>query len=105
MSRKSDRDAPLDEATLRALRAAGDLLPTSEAEVESAEASLPELELPPGLQRYRPRSPASSNVQRLPERPQRLRRVLGYGVVAAAGAAAAVVALSVGHPTPPAPVT
>jgi hypothetical protein len=105
MSRSSDRDAPLDEATLRALRAAGDLLPTSVAEVESAEAGLPELELPPGLQSYRGRPRSIDNARQLREPPRRSRQVLAYGIAAVAGAAAAAAALSFGRPLPPAPAT
>jgi hypothetical protein len=70
MSRAHDDDpSRLDDGTWRALKASDDLLPTTEAEVERAEAALPELELPAGLRRYRPREGTSSNVVALEPNP------------------------------------
>jgi hypothetical protein len=89
---RPDEDSPLDAATERALRDADDLIPTTDAEVERAEARLDaSLELPPGLRSYRARpSPA-----RAP------RRVGSHVAVAALGALAAGTAM---HFTKPAPV-
>ena len=85
MSPKPDDESPLDESTLRALRAAGDLLPTSEAEVEQAEATLPEVGLPASLQRYRSAEKPGSNVAPLAVKS----RFPAYAMAAAAGALAA----------------
>jgi hypothetical protein len=100
----SERDdsTPLDDVTLRALRQQGDLVPTTEAEVERAEASLlAELELPEGLQTYRPRSSVPEGVPRLPQR----RALAGYAVAAALGGLAAAGALSWLRPVAPTTVT
>lgn len=76
---------PLDAATRRALRENDDLIPTSEAEVERAEAALrSDLELPERLRHYRERSPAP--VRRSP-------RAIGYVATAALGAAIAASAV------------
>ena len=102
MSRPDD-DALLDDATLRALRASGDLVPTNENEVEQAEAALSsELELPEGLQSYRPRPAVASNVRRAR---QRRPAVLGYAITAALGALAAAAALDVVRQPATLPVT
>lgn len=92
-------DSPLDDATWRALRESDDLVPTSEAEVERAEASLsPALQLPPRLQSYR--DPVAS--RRAAPAP---RRSLRYVAAAALGAAAAAAALLWRQQPPPTPVT
>ena len=102
MSTRSDDDAPLDDGTWRALKASDDLLPTSDAEVERAEALLaPELELPESLQRYRPRPTAPSGVTQLPTKP----RYPGYAAAAAFGALAAAAALILLRPPATVPVT
>lgn len=89
----------LDDATLRALRENDDLLPTTEAEVERAERSLPDLELPSSLQQYRPRAAAPSNVRALPSKS-------GYVLAAVIGALAAAAALLLWYQRPTAvPVT
>ncbi|HYQ16606.1 MAG TPA: hypothetical protein VEQ58_12635 [Polyangiaceae bacterium] len=94
-----DRDEPkLDLATLRALCARDDLLPTTEAEVERAEGSLPELELPERLRRYRaPQTPQT------PQSTPRRTSPLGYVVALGVGAlvAAAATALWLRAPQPP----
>jgi hypothetical protein len=90
MSPKLDDESPLDDGTLRALRASDDLVPTSEAEVERAEAALPELELPAGLRSYRPRKEQRGNVTALAAR----QGFTGYAVAATLGALAAAAALS-----------
>ena len=89
MTRHPDDESPLDDRSLRALRDADDLVPTSEAAVERAEALLADVELPASLLNYRGREQPSSNVKRLPRKP----RVAGYAVAAALGAAAAAAAL------------
>lgn len=102
MSRSHDDDAsPLDDGAWRALRASDDLLPTSEAEVERAEAALPDLELPEGLRQYRPRPAASGNVTPLARKPP----VAGYALAAALGALAAAAALAWLRPPATTPVT
>jgi len=88
MSRQHDEESPLDDGIWRALRAGDDLLPSSEAEVERAEASLPDVELPDGLRQYQPRAGAN-NVAQLAPKP----RLAGYAVAAALGALAAAAAL------------
>lgn len=101
MSRQHDDDeSPLDDGTWRALRASDDLLPTSEAEVERAEASLPEVQLPAGLRHYQPRTGAS-NVTQLAGKP----RFAGYAAAAALGALAAAAALVWLRPPAALPVT
>lgn len=101
MTRSPDDDSPLDAATWRALKANDELMPTSEAEVERAEAALPpELELPASLRSYRPRAERADNVRQLPARP----RFVGYALAMAVGAAAAV-ALSSWLRPPVTPVT
>jgi hypothetical protein len=103
MSRDTEDERALDEAMLRALRESGDLLPTSEAEVERAEGALPEaLELPEGLRRYAGRPSHSANAQRSPRKPQAF---AGYVVATAFGALAAGAALSWFRPAAPTPVT
>src|SRR5262245_18586692 len=97
MTRDHD-DVRLDDATLRALRASGDLLPTSEAEVERAESSFQELELPERLRSYQPRSRQASQ-------PRRPSRALGYVTALGLGALAAAGALLWRRPAPPARVT
>ena len=103
MTRDHDDDRALDEATRRALGASDDLVPTSEAEVERAEAALSdELELPESLRSYRGREPLALNVRSLRRQPQHLG---AYAVAAALGALAAAAALSWLRPPPPLPVT
>ena len=95
MTTRSDDDAPLDDNTWRALQASGDLLPTSEGEVERAEATAPaDLELPERLRAYRPRAGAPVTVRQLPAR----RRYVTYAACAALGALAASAALSLLSP-------
>lgn len=101
MSRTPDDESPLDDDTLRALRDGNDLLPTTEAEVERAEAMLADVQLPEGVQQYRPRSVAGSNVA--PLRPKR--SVAGYALAAGLGALAAAAALVWLRPTATVPVT
>ena len=101
MSRDRHDDEPgLDASTLRALRDADDLIPTSEAEVERAEAALEgDLELPEGLRDYSlPAARAPSNVKKLP---QQRSRVLTHSVAVGLGALAAGLALSWLRPEPP----
>jgi hypothetical protein len=103
MSRPDD-ETPLDAATLRALRDAGELIPTNEAEVEQAERTLPELELPASLRRYEPREPhASSRVRHLASR--RTARAASHLAVAALAALAAGLAVYWSRPTPVLPAT
>jgi hypothetical protein len=84
-------DSRLSEPTLRALREGDDLLPTTEAEVERAEALLSgDVSLPPGLRHYRTREPA--------KRSNGLLAALG-------GAAAAAAALTWARPPAPLSVT
>jgi hypothetical protein len=100
MSHRPDDDAPLDAATLRALADADDLVPTTEAEVQRAEGSLPDdLELPAGLRQYRPRA-EPSNVRRLEPR----RRIWTHAAALALGGAAVAAAMTL-VPSPPPPVT
>ena len=102
MSRHDDDDqSRLDDGTWRALKAGDDLLPTTEAEVERAEAALPELELPAGLRRYRPRESTTNNVAALTRKP----RVAGYALAAALGGLAAASALAWLRPAAVTPVT
>jgi hypothetical protein len=83
-----DQDDPrLDDATLRALRASGDLVPTTEAEVERAEGLLPELALPERLLDYQPRPLLVGEPRRARAKP------LSYVAAAALGALAAAAAL------------
>ncbi len=103
-------DAPLDAALRRALRENDDLIPTSDAEVERAEAALEDdVQLPERLRSYR--EPAPARAQRRP-------RAVGYvgaGFVGAAIAAAALLWLrqpdvplvtsAGGELVPPRPVT
>jgi hypothetical protein len=99
MSPKLDDESPLDDGTWRALGAADDLIPTSPAEVERAEASLTELELPESLRSYR--APTSAKLAALPTKP----RFVGYALASAGGALAAAAALLWLRPTPTPPVT
>lgn len=102
MSRPHDDDeSGIDGGTWRALKAGDDLLPTSEAEVERAEAALGELELPAGLRRYRPRESSASKVVPLASKP----RVAGYALAAALGGLAAAAALAWLKPVAVTPVT
>jgi hypothetical protein len=101
MSRPDDDQSRLDDRTWRALKASDDLLPTSEAEVERAEATLPELELPTGLRSYRPRESAASRVTPLAHEP----RLAGYALAAGLGALAAAAALAWLRPAGVTPVT
>ena len=95
MSRPDD-DRPLDAASERALRDADDLIPTTEAEVERAEAHLNEdLELPPGLRHYRGRAAAVPAP----------RRVTSHVAVAALAALAAGTAVHFSKPAPVPPAT
>jgi len=103
MTRDHDDERTLDDRALDALRESDDLVPTSEAEVERAEASLPaELELPKGLQSYRRREPATGNVRSHRREPRHLG---AYAIAAALGALAAGAALSWLRPAGPTPVT
>lgn len=108
MSQKPEDESPLDEGTLRALRASDDLVPTSEAEVERAEAALPELELPASLKSW---SPTHGTNRVREERPRNVRplagkpRFVGYAAAAALGALAAAAALLWRPPTATPPVT
>jgi hypothetical protein len=101
MSRDPDEDETgLDARTLRALRDADDLVPTSEAEVERAEAQLSDdLELPPSLQQYRSRGAQPDNVRALPSKRGSW---LTHSAAVALGALAAAFALWWLR-TPPAP--
>ena len=101
MSYKLDDESPLDDEMVRALRASDDLVPTSESEVERAEATLPDLELPARLKSYRRRESRPSNVAPLAGKP----RVAGYALAAACGALAAAAAVAWLRPTPAPPVT
>lgn len=101
MSHQPDDESPLDDRSLRALRAAGDLIPISEAEVERAEALLADMELPTGLLDYRGREQATSNVTRVRTKP----RVAGYALAAALGALAAAAAFAWLRPPAATPVT
>lgn len=108
MSHKLDDESPLDEGTFRALRASDDLVPTSEAEVERAEAALPDLELPARLKSWSSlqgsnaaRERVGGNVKPLAAKP----RFLGYAAAATFGALAAAAALVWLRPAPSAPVT
>lgn len=108
MSPKLDDNSPLDDDTLRALRAGDDLIPTSEAEVARAEASLPDLELPASLKSWSPTQGANAtrerqhgNVRPLARKP----RFVGYMAAATFGALAAAAALAWLRPVPTAPVT
>lgn len=85
-------DSRLSSATLRALRESDDLVPTTAAEVERAEAFLAEdVPLPHGLLRFR-----------APAAPKKRAHPLGYVAAALAGAAAAaVVVSSFSKPAPP----
>ncbi len=101
MSHKRDDESPLEHGTFEALRASDDLVPTSEAEVERAEAALPDLELPAGLERYRPREKQPRNLQSPVIKP----RFVGYALAATLGALAAAAALAWLRPPPTSPVT
>jgi hypothetical protein len=95
-------DDLLDDATLRALRAADDLIPTSEAEVGRAEALLPDdLELPEGLRLYQPPARQTDNVRPLNERRGSKLGYAGAAVVGAAAAAAAAFSLRPSAPSTP----
>jgi hypothetical protein len=103
MSRIPDDESSLelDDATLRALRASDDLVPTTPAEVERAEATLADLELPENLQQYRPRATTTRNAaQPRPKRP-----LAGYAVAAGLGALAAAAAFVWFRPAVSVPVT
>lgn len=99
MSSKLDDESPLDEGTLRALRAADDLVPISAAEVERAEAALLDQDLPASLRSYRPK--ARSEVSTQAKKP----RFVGYAAAALGGALAAAAALLWLRPSPTTPVT
>lgn len=96
-------DAPLDSATLRALKDSDDLVPTSEAEVRRAEQALPDdIELPESLRSFRPRlAEGPSNVRHLPSKP----RVASHVLAATLGALAAAGAVLWLRPAGPPPVT
>lgn len=100
MSSHPEDDAPLDDRTWRALKASDDLVPTSQAEVERAEATI-ELELPDRLRHYRAHETAPSSVRPRPVRP----RYAGYAAAAGLGALAAAAALLLLHPPAAPPVT
>jgi hypothetical protein len=105
MSRDRNDDEPgLDASTLRALRDADDLIPTTDAEVERAEATLSDdLELPQGLRSYEPpASRAPDNVRKLP---QQRPRWLTHSAAAGLGALAAGLAFWWLRPEPVTPVT
>jgi hypothetical protein len=101
MSRPQDDESRLDDGTWRALKAGDCLLPTTEAEVERAEAALPELALPAGLRRYRPREGSPNDLVPLAPKP----RVAGYALAAALGALAAAATFAWLRPATPTPVT
>lgn len=103
MSRPDD-ETSLDAATLRALRDAGDLIPTSEAEVERAERALPELELPASLRGYRPHASDAAPKPRILHA-KRAARVASHVAVAALGALAAGLAVYWSRPAPIVPAT
>jgi len=108
MSNKADDESPLDDETFRALRANDDLLPTSEAEVERAEASLPDLELPAGLKSWSPaQGSGTAGAKRHSDvKPQAGKpRFVGYMAAATFGALAAAAALAWLRPVPTSPVT
>jgi hypothetical protein len=103
MTHDRDDDAPLDSATLRALKDSDDLVPTSEAEVRRAEQALPDdIELPESLRSYRPRlAEGPSNVRWLPSKP----RVASHVLAVTLGALAAAGAVLWFRPAGPPPVT